>query len=212
MPKKIFILADGAPMPRALLARLRRGRFTVALDGAAEQARRERWRPDLLLGDFDTVSPSTLAYFSRRGSRVLPAPDQNHTDLEKALFHCFREGASNIWIAQGLGARLDHSLANLSFLKRFHRPGRELLLFSKREQVRFVRDSTLRLKGRKGRGFALLPFPRCVARSKGLAYEMRGLKLELGKNESVSNRAEMAVVELSVRGEALVIEELIEGI
>jgi hypothetical protein len=86
------------------------------------------------------------------------------------------------------------------------------LLFSAREKVCFVKNSKVVLRGEKGRGFALLPFPCCVASSKGLAYEMRGLKLELGKNESVSNRAGKAAVELSVKGEALLIEELIEEI
>jgi thiamine pyrophosphokinase len=102
----------------------------------------------------------------------------------------------------------DHTLANLGFLKKFHHPVREILVFTATEKIRFVRDQKITLRGKKGRGFCVFPFPACTAASKGLAYELDGHKLELGKSESVSNQAVKAVVDLRIKGEALVIEEL----
>jgi thiamine pyrophosphokinase len=208
MPKKVFLLADGAPLPRSARDRLRRGRYTIVLDGAAEQARKERWLPQLIAGDFDTVSRGTLDHFAKKGVTLLHTPDQNHTDLEKALAWCVSQGSSSIWVAQATGNRLDHTLANLSFLKRFHAPERELIYFTGRERLRFLRDQSHRSRVGKGRGIALLPFPRCRASSRGLAFEMNGLELELGLKESVSNRALKAEVLVEVEGEALLIEEI----
>lgn len=206
--KKALLVADGSPLPPALLRKLMRGRFVVALDGAADQAKRQKWRPHRITGDFDSISPATLAYFDRLGADIIPTPDQNHTDLEKALALSIHDGAASIWIAQALGLRLDHTLANLSFLKKFHHPRRELTVFTATEKIRFARDQKLTLRGKKGRGFAVFPFPGCTASSKGLAYELDGHKLELGKSESVSNRAIKASVYLRIKGDALVIEEL----
>ena len=186
---------------------MRRGRFVVALDGAAELARKEGWRPDLISGDFDTVSGRTLAYFEGQGVELLSTPDQDYTDLEKALAWCALRDFRSVWVAQAFGGRLDHTLGNLALLSRFHAPRRELLFFTSTERLRFARDETLKLKGRSGRRFAVIPFPRCRVRSRGLAYEMRDLELKTGVRESVSNRARRAEVSLRIEGEALVIEE-----
>lgn len=200
------IFADGSPCPASLRERLRKGRFTIVLDGAAERVRREGWAPNLLAGDFDSISKPTLKYFEKRGTMILHTPDQEFTDLEKALAWCALRDAESIWIAQALGGRADHSLANLSLLKRFHRPGRELILFQSGEKISFVRNQVLQLKGKKGRLFAVLPFPKCKVRSKGLAFEMKGTELELGRRESVSNRAGKAQVQLFIKGEAILVE------
>jgi thiamine pyrophosphokinase len=207
MNKRVSLVADGAPLLSLQLRALLRGRFVVALDGAADQAKRQKWRPNRITGDFDSISLSTLAYFDRLGVEIIPTPDQNHTDLEKALALSVHDGATSIWIAQALGLRLDHTLANLSFLKKFHHAHREILVFTATEKIRFARDEKLTLRGKKGRAFAVFPFPHCTATSKGLAYELDGHKLELGKSESVSNRAAKAAVDLRIKGEALVIEE-----
>lgn len=207
MERPLFLLADGEPLPRKLRDRLARGRYRVVVDGAAELARKEKWLPDLVIGDFDTVRPATLAHFERHGVEILETPDQDYTDLEKALAWCALRDFRSIWIAQAWGRRVDHSLANLSFLRKFHSPNREILLFTAHEAIRFLKDEKVRLSGRSGRGFAVIPFPRAVVTSRGLAYEMRNLELALGLKESVSNRAARPAVEIKVEGEALLLEE-----
>lgn len=206
-PASALLLADGAPLPRALRDRLRRGTFTIAIDGAAELARKEGWRPDLITGDFDSVRGTTLAYFSKLGVEILHTPDQDFTDLEKALAWCALRDLRTINVAQALGARLDHSLGNLSLLKRFHSPRRELTLFTEIEKIRYAEDETLRLKGKSGRRVAVIPFPAARVSSRGLRYEMKGLDLALGVRESIANAARRADVTLDIQGGALVIEE-----
>lgn len=206
MLKKIFIVADGEIMPLRKRKELRKGRFTIAVDGAAELAKQERWVPDLIGGDFDTATNSTLHYFSKKNIPLLPLPDQNFTDLEKTLAWCVYQGADSIWVANALGKRLDHSLTNLALLKRFYRRGKELLLFTGSEKIRYVKNETITLKGKAGRAFAVIPFPKGIVTSKGLVFEMLRFPLELGLKESVSNLAKTATVKLSIKGEALVIE------
>jgi len=205
------IFADGPPFPKSLNARLRRGRFTIVLDGAAEAVRKQGWLPHMVAGDFDDVSPSTLRYFEKKGVAILHTPDQDFTDLEKAIAWCVLRDCESIWIAQAFGGRVDHSFVNLSLLKRFHSPVRELVLFQENERVRFLRNQKIKLGGRQSRRLAVLPFPKCTVRSKGLNFEMRGMPLELGAKESASNSARLKDVTLDVEGEALVVEEISGG-
>ena len=205
MPLAVTIFADGDPCPPALRRRLARGRFVIALDGAAENARKEGWLPQMIAGDFDSISKATLKHFEKKGVSILHTPDQDYTDLEKAIAWCVLRDAQSIWVAQAFGGRLDHTFANLSFLKRFHEPDRELILWQAKEHVFFVRDDRRRLSGKAGRRIAVLPFPECTANSRGLEYELRGAKLELGKKESVANSALRKIVDLEIKGEALVV-------
>lgn len=201
------IFADGAPCPPALRRKLSKGRFTIVLDGAAERAREQGWVPHLIAGDFDSVSKGTLKLLEKKGSRVLHTPDQNYTDLEKAIAWCVLRDVQSIWIAQALGGRLDHTFSALSFLKKFHSPERQLLLFQEREILQFARDEKLVLDGRTGRNVAVLPFPKCRVKSNGLKFEMKDLELELGIRESVANPATRKKVSLAISGEALVVNE-----
>jgi len=206
MPINATIFADGDPCSTSLRNYLRKGRFTILLDGAAEKARKDRWTPQLIAGDFDTVSKSTLKHFEKKGVEILHAPDQNYTDLEKAIAWCVLHDMKSIWIAQAIGERLDHSFAALSFLKRFHSPEREVVLFRDHEKVRFARNEKLILDGKTGRALAVLPFPKCLVKSSGLAYEMRGIGLEIGVRESVSNRSLRRRAKIEIEGEALISE------
>lgn len=206
MPSHATIFADGNPCAPGLSRRLRQGRYVILLDGAAERVRREGWLPHLIAGDFDSVSKATLRHFEKKGVELLPTPDQDHTDLEKAIAWCALRGFRSIWVAQAVGSRLDHSFGALALLRRYHHPERELLLFEGKEAIRFARDEKLILNGKEGRPFAILPFPACRVHTKGLAYELAGLELGLGVRESISNHALKKRITLEIEGEAIVVE------
>ena len=201
-----LIIADGSPLLKNQIAKLRRKRFCIALDGAADRARKENWAPDLILGDLDTLSPTTIRYFVQKSIPFLQTPDQNFTDLEKALAWCALENFSSIWIAQGWGLRMDHSLANLSLLKKYS-PSAELILFTETEKVRFVKNRKIYCSGKKARRVAIMPFPKCQVKSRGLAYELDSLALEIGKQDSVSNMSIYKTFTLDIEGDALLIED-----
>jgi thiamine pyrophosphokinase len=204
----ILVVADGEALAASELKRLARSCYTIALDGAAEAFRKQGRPPNLVLGDFDTVRPQTLLWCQERGSLILHQPNQNYTDLEKALQWCRKQDAEAVTIVQALGGdRLDHSLANLSALKRFHTKGKLLQLLDRKMKARFVRNESLQLLGRKGRTLGLIPFPECSVRSIGLAFEMQGERLRLGGPLSVSNRVLGNKARLKIDGSALLVEE-----
>jgi thiamine pyrophosphokinase len=213
MPKIIensaLIFANGTPLSPALRNLLRKGRFIVALDGAIEAMKNQSWCPDLIAGDFDSAKPATLRFFEKKGVPIFHTPDQNYTDLEKAIAWCVLRDFRSIWIAQGLGSRIDHTFSALSILKRFHSSHHELLLIQDKEKIRFSHTEKLRLRGKAGRRIAVLPFPSCRVRSKGLTYEMKNLELQIGVRESVSNAAKKPQVDLEIEGDALVVEEFL---
>ena len=83
----------------------------VACDSAGDAYRRRfrKW-PTVVIGDLDSFSRPNLFPFP---SSLIPVPDQNTNDLEKALAYCARQGWRDPVIVGATGKREDHSLGNV---------------------------------------------------------------------------------------------------
>ncbi|MBN1883472.1 MAG: thiamine diphosphokinase [Deltaproteobacteria bacterium] len=74
--------------------------------------------PDVLIGDMDSIRTDELRDMRReREVEVITQPPQkDYTDTELAVRLARERGAGEIFICGALGGRLDHELANVSFL------------------------------------------------------------------------------------------------
>jgi thiamine pyrophosphokinase len=207
MKKHALILADGSEVEHKHWKRLVKSSYFIALDGAANSLKNAKLHPDMIAGDFDQITPATLLYWKKKGTAILHTPDQNLTDMQKALAWCLKSGFKKIFIFQALGNRMDHSFSNLSSLKKFDQKNAELIIFTETETIRFKRDQKISLSGKRNRRIAIVPFPKAKITSYGLGFEMKETPLILGKSESVSNYAAKKRVTLKIQGSALIIEE-----
>ncbi|MCJ7711876.1 MAG: thiamine diphosphokinase, partial [Chloroflexi bacterium] len=90
----------------------------VAADGGFARARAIGLRPDLLVGDLDSLDPALLAAAEADGVPARRArPDKDESDAELALLAAIERGATRITVLGAFGGpRLDHALANLWLL------------------------------------------------------------------------------------------------
>jgi len=110
-----LILCNGEPPAGPLCRRLARAAdLIVAADGGANTARTLGIQPDVIIGDLDSVSQSTLRFFST--ARTLRVRRQDNTDLEKALDYLTQRGTTNVSILGATGGRIDFTLGNLSVM------------------------------------------------------------------------------------------------
>ena len=74
--------------------------------------------PDVLIGDMDSIRTDELMdIINGKAVEVITQPPQkDYTDTELAVRLARERGASEIFICGALGGRLDHELANVSFL------------------------------------------------------------------------------------------------
>ncbi len=74
-------------------------------------------RPDLLVGDLDSVSAADLARAEREGTPIERHPtDKDATDLELALEAARERGGTEVTVIGAGGGRLDHELAGFGLL------------------------------------------------------------------------------------------------
>ena len=167
---------------------------------------------DMLLGDFDSAKPETLAYFTERcPERILTFPSQkDETDTELAIIKAIEAGAAKITILGGTGSRLDHVLGNIQLLKIALDAGVECLIVDAHNRLRMI-DKGLKLKKAEqfGHYVSLIPFTPQVTgvTLTGFFYPVTDFTLTSGKARGVSNEIteEEAVIELK-EGILLVIE------
>ncbi len=180
----------------AFVAVARAARYLVAADGGANHLARIGLRPHAVVGDLDSLLPSVREWLGEE--RVLERPDQDTTDLHKALVYVVEElGARAVTVLAATGGRLDHALENLALLGRFCR----------RAAVEFV-DETARIvpvcdvarfPAQPGQTVSLLPLGRCEGvRTEGLHWPLGGEVLDLLTRTGVSNRACAGEIQVQV--------------
>ena len=195
----IFANGDFEPPPD-LEALLDSADGIFAADGGAKHLARLKRRPDLLIGDLESVAKPKLKELEQDGVHVLDFPaEKNQTDLELALRHAVKVGAEEIFVLGALGRRWDHSLANL--LLASHPDFADVsLVFLHGEQQAFVIRAAVRLDAPVGTRLSLIPVGGDAegVTTQGLAYPLDGETLEFGGSRGVSNRVEESDAEISL--------------
>ncbi len=97
--------------------------LVVAADGGAEFLLAQGIRPDVVVGDFDSLAAGGVDRLAAAGVDVVRHQIRKDlTDGELAVDEVMRRGAGEIWLAGALGA-LDHSLGHLAILWRLAAQG-----------------------------------------------------------------------------------------
>jgi len=170
--------------------------FVVCADGGANWARKLGITPDVIIGDLDSISRTTKAYYA--GVRTIRVESQESTDLEKALDYLIALGFHRVVVIGAMGGRPDHSYANFSILKKYHK--RLHLLFSDSLCNIQILESKSEIDLPVGSVMSLMPLGRCDGiTTRGLEFPLKNESLELGVREGTSNRVTSSPVRISVR-------------
>jgi len=201
------ILANGTPPSRELLHRALEGNaLFLCADGGANAARRLDARPAAIVGDFDSVTPETLARFA--GVRQVRDQDQERTDTEKTIDYALAQGAvERITLLGATAGRLDHVIGHLAILRKY--AGRVRLVLEDEEARAFVAtgDTKLDLPAGATVSFFAVGAPVEDLTTENLRFPLVNRTLELGVQDSVSNVVERSPAWIRFRrGHLLVIE------
>lgn len=110
--RTVVIVAGGDPISSAAL-RIPDDAYVIAADSGLDEAERLGLRPDVVVGDLDSVDDDVLARAKGRGVPIERFPvDKDFTDLELALAHAGDAGFDRAILIGGHGGRLSHLLGN----------------------------------------------------------------------------------------------------
>lgn len=211
-----IIVANGKFLVREIITDAIQNKIIVALDGAANKLKRINIKPHIILGDFDSIDADTQSYWGilktfteltndaqpymgKQGVMIVPAKDQEQTDLVKAIHYCDKQKATSITIICATGGREDHAEGVKIALRTEYRPDRLLILHTEQQSLRGAQDETITIDGQIGDHCGFIATHTGTGSSTGLQYEC------LCHKESICNRLKTPSALLSIKGYALII-------
>lgn len=171
--------------------------IVVCADSGYDSALKAGVRPDVIIGDMDSVESSLPDGIKQIKLKC----EKDDTDTEAAIDYLASLGCGEIILLGALGGRVDHMLANIMLISYAERKGVKLIIKTEDTEIFSVVDS-VEISGEKGDILSLIPVLGGAegVTLKGLKYTLEDAKLEVGKtvgisNEFIENKAKITVKE-----------------
>lgn len=187
---RAVIIANGIAPDEATVRRwLNSVTRLFCADGGAAIALALGLRPDVVVGDLDSLDPVQRVQLAAMGSRMVIYPvAKDWTDLELALKLAVEEGATDIVILGALGGRLDQELSNILLLLLPEVRNISARIVDERQEM-FVACSEATITGQAGDMVSLIPLGGDVTGivTEGLLYPLKDETLLSGPARGISN-------------------------
>ena len=180
---RAFTYAGGEIFPEKIDERPDDGDLKIAADSGYKNAMAMGVNPDILIGDFDSLSriPDDVP-------EVLQLPEEkDYTDTQTAVETAISRGANEIVIVGGTGGRLDHALSSMFILESLYERHIHGVLVSGQNRVRYLKNSSFILLRSQYKYFSLISADPKV---KGVSID--GAKYPL-KNKTLERKLQYAV-------------------
>ena len=189
----------------ALLARS--AEWVVGVDGGTNHLKRARVVPDLVVGDFDSISAELHAWITSNKVDTVPFPrEKDQTDLELAIAVAARRSTAPIMIVGVFGGRIDQTIANVSLLASPMLRGRVASIVTKHEQLKMLGEGKHYIQAVVGDTLSFIAFLSDVhfTSTTGLKWNLVNSTLKLGTARGISNVVENSLIEIEIsRGTVL---------
>ncbi len=186
---KCLILANGKPPKKSVINYLQKNdyNFLVCADGGANSAKKLNLIPNLIVGDLDSIIPSTKRFYKNK-TEIIQLKRQNDTDVEKCIKTVLNRGYTEAILCGVTGDRLDHTFCNLGIVIKFFKKIK--LMIAAENSILIPYSGKIKLKTVKGETISLYGFNKeTKIKSKGLKYPLNNVSLPFGEKESTSNQA-----------------------
>ncbi len=117
LQRAAVIITGGSPLLPGAVLDLPVGAFLIAADSGLDHAIAAGLRPDLVVGDLDSVSSAGVAWARSHHVPIEVYPqDKDVTDTQLALGAAWSRQVDHIVLLSGGGDRLDHSISAITAL------------------------------------------------------------------------------------------------
>lgn len=165
----------------------------IAADGAANKFHKKNTKPDLIIGDLDSVKKNVLDNID---SEIIKIESQETNDFEKALLWCKNKNFTDILVTGFHGGELEHTLNNWSvFIK--YSSLLNLTIFDL-GRYGFVLKGNNKINLAENEIVSLIPQPKATLTTKNLKWELSRGKLELGQREGARNLTISSQIQVNV--------------
>lgn len=180
----------------------------IAADGGAEFLVSQKIYPQVLIGDFDSISNKTLRILKEK-SKILQYPTvKNETDSELALDYCIENNYDTVVMINAQNGRLDHTLANIFLIEKFIKNGISLSFINRDNKIFVLHDyDEIEFKSQRKKKISLIPLTERVhvESISGFEYKLENKILYRSNTQGISNNAISEVLNVKISSGILLI-------
>ena len=190
--QKIIIVSGGCSVDPVFFSkqiRQTKNCLIICCDGGARHLQNVGIKPDVIIGDMDSIDDVQLANYSAQGIKIIKfSANKDFTDTELALDYALGLKPDKIFICCALGGRIDHTLANVFLLSRAQEKGFETFLMDEYCEAFVLNKETAFIKeaGKTVSLLALTPKVTGITLS-GVLYPLEKGTLKMGESRGISN-------------------------
>ncbi len=205
---RLLIFASGSLSLKTLL-QITPSDFIIGVDHASYWLIQNKIKPDLAIGDFDSVTPKELEIIHSNSKNILTFPaDKDFTDLELAVNKAISLKPKSIEIYGSLGTRLDHSLVSIQLLEKLLKNNIPAAIINDTNKC-IISDSVTKIKKDKNYKYlSILPVAKnLIVSISGCKYPLKKAKITRSSSLCVSNKIVSNIATITVHhGLALIIQ------
>jgi thiamine pyrophosphokinase len=192
MKQQRVLIYSGGALGAWALEDTQPGDVYVGADRGALFLVRHGIKPNMALGDFDSVDETELD-FIRLNSKQMIACDpvmKDLSDTEMAFSWALEQKPLEIILYGGLGTRFDHSLANIHLLSQALQSQTTCTIVDSHNRIRLINQFTKLTRTTRYSHVSLLPFTSKVTgiTLQGFQYPLNEATLTIGQSLGISNR------------------------
>ena len=171
--------------------------FIVAVDSGAEHAYKLFLKPDLIIGDLDSIDEKTIKRAEKDSIQIVKyETNKNETDFELALKHVLDQSIKDITIIGGEYGEIDHLFSVLTVIISYQND--ELISWIHGNQSIIIPNSK-KIKIGNNVKFSILPFTDLKNLNiSGARWNLKNENIEFGKSFTLRNISIDKNIEVSV--------------
>ena len=204
----LIVSGGNAPSEKLLKKYLSLCDFVIGADKGNECLIKYDIKPDLSLGDFDSIDKEVLDTVDSSGAQVLKfPPEKDYTDTEIAVMEALKRGAKKIYLLGGTGTRVDHTLGNIGLILTTKKKGAQLIMVDDNNEF-YLAQSNMEIKGTYGNNISFHALSDTVRNFKiqGAKYNLDGYDMNLLDPRAICNEFVDTPIKISFdSGELLII-------
>lgn len=206
---KSLVIVGGGYTDESLLETILKGSVaTCGVDSGCEAFLRIGHLPDMMIGDMDSIHPSSLEKLRESGVKYYPFPVmKDETDLELAIQLGIKLGYQKLLLLGCSGTRLDHTLGNLILLSKYKDYSIEFL--DRNNKIYMMKQSfKISKESQYGKNISFFAFPDTVHQLtlKGFKYPLENYQLGVEDQLCISNEIIGDIGEVEFEGNLIVME------
>jgi len=154
----------------------------ICADGGYDHAKKMGITPNILIGDFDSITeiPDDIPCMRHPS-------EKNLTDTELAIEYARNKGFKNFLLLASTGSRMDHTLTNILLLKTFVEQKETAVIINENNKIMMI-DSQIIITEPPDTIISLIPITNCTGvTTTNLKYPLTDATMHVGKGVGISN-------------------------